>query len=163
MNRQMIIQTNSRKPSQPLVYKTLCISFTAHVYITCLFSYAGCRSNCRQRYLNEIWKKWYFYWRKTVTVFWNWGVIIGLGTDLKMVNKQNLNHRSLTWSSWVEQSPQKIYTGQIQPWSIMMTSSNGNNFRVTGHLCGEFTGPRWIPHTNASDAGLWCFLWSASE
>ena len=27
----------------------------------------------------------------------------------------------------------------------MMTSSNGNNFRVTGHLCGEFTGPRWIP------------------
>ena len=26
-----------------------------------------------------------------------------------------------------------------------MTSSNGNIFRVTGHLCGEFTGPRWIP------------------
>ena len=25
--------------------------------------------------------------------------------------------------------------------------SNGNIFRVTGHLCGEFTGPRWIfPH-----------------
>ena len=28
---------------------------------------------------------------------------------------------------------------------VMMTSSNGNNFRVTGHLCGEFTGLRWIP------------------
>ena len=28
----------------------------------------------------------------------------------------------------------------------MMTSSNGNIFHVTGHLCGEFTGPRWIPH-----------------
>ena len=27
----------------------------------------------------------------------------------------------------------------------MMTSSNGNIFRVTGHLCGKFTGPRWIP------------------
>ena len=27
----------------------------------------------------------------------------------------------------------------------MMTSSNGNIFRVTDHLCGEFTGPRWIP------------------
>ena len=27
--------------------------------------------------------------------------------------------------------------------------------------CGEFTGPRWIPHTKASDAELWCFLWSA--
>ena len=39
----------------------------------------------------------------------------------------------------------------------MMTSSNGNIFRVTGHLCGEFTGPRWIPRTKASDAELWCF------
>ena len=45
----------------------------------------------------------------------------------------------------------------------MMTSSNGNIFRITGHLCGEFTGPRWIPRTKASDAELWCFLWSASE
>ena len=45
----------------------------------------------------------------------------------------------------------------------MMTSSNGNIFRVTGHLCGEFTGPRWIPRTKASDAELWCFLWSAYE
>ena len=26
------------------------------------------------------------------------------------------------------------------------------NCRVTGHLCGEFTGHRWIPHTKASDA-----------
>ena len=40
----------------------------------------------------------------------------------------------------------------------MMTSSNGNIFRVTGHLCGEFTGLRWIPRTKASDAELWCFL-----
>ena len=40
----------------------------------------------------------------------------------------------------------------------MMTSSNGNIFRVTGHLCGEFPGPRWIPRTKASDAELWCFL-----
>ena len=29
--------------------------------------------------------------------------------------------------------------------SYMMTSSNGKIFRVTGHLCGEFNGPRWIP------------------
>ena len=28
---------------------------------------------------------------------------------------------------------------------IMMTSSNGNIFRVTGHLCGEFTSDRWLP------------------
>ena len=48
-------------------------------------------------------------------------------------------------------------------WLIMMTSSNGNIFCVTGPLCGEFTGHRWIPLTKASDAELWCFLWSAPE
>ena len=47
--------------------------------------------------------------------------------------------------------------------TYMMTSSDGIIFRVTGHLCGEFSGPRWIPHTKASDAELWCFLSSASE
>ena len=38
---------------------------------------------------------------------------------------------------------------------VMMTSSNGNIYRVTGHLCGEFTGLRWIPRTKASDAELY--------
>ena len=42
-----------------------------------------------------------------------------------------------------------------------MTSSNENIFRATGHLCGEFTGHRWIPRTETSDAELWCLLWSA--
>ena len=36
----------------------------------------------------------------------------------------------------------------------MMTSWTGNIVRVTGHLCGEFTGHRWIPCTKASDAEL---------
>ena len=30
-------------------------------------------------------------------------------------------------------------------YSFMKTSSNGNIFHVTGLLCGEFTGERWIP------------------
>ena len=46
---------------------------------------------------------------------------------------------------------------------FMMTSSNGNIFRVTGHLCGEFTGDRWIPRPVANDMDLWCFLSSAPE
>ena len=33
----------------------------------------------------------------------------------------------------------------------MMTSSNGNIFRVTGHLCGEFTGPAQRPVTRSFD------------
>ena len=35
------------------------------------------------------------------------------------------------------------------------------HYYVTDPLCGEFTGHRWIPRTKASDAKLWCFLWSA--
>ena len=45
----------------------------------------------------------------------------------------------------------------------MMTSSNGSIFRITGPLCEEFTGHRWIPPTKASDTELWWFLWSAPE
>ena len=51
-----------------------------------------------------------------------------------------------------------IYTWRIYPdiirfttpLCIMMTSSNGNIFRVTGPLCGEFTGP-----VNSSHKGQW--------
>ena len=45
----------------------------------------------------------------------------------------------------------------------MITSWNGNIFRVTGPLWGESIGHRWIPQTQSSDAELWCFLWSAPE
>ena len=51
----------------------------------------------------------------------------------------------------------------LSPTDAMMTSSNENIFRVTGLLCGEFTGHRWIPHTKASGVELWRSLWSASE
>ena len=40
----------------------------------------------------------------------------------------------------------------------MMTSSNGNIFRVTGPL-----NSLWIPLTKASDAELWCFLCCTPE
>ena len=39
-----------------------------------------------------------------------------------------------------------------------MVSSNVGIFCVTGPLCGEFTGHRWIPLTKASDAELKYFL-----
>ena len=46
----------------------------------------------------------------------------------------------------------------------MMTSSNGNIFRVTGPLWRESTCHRWIPFTKVSDAELWCvffiFAWT---
>ena len=39
--------------------------------------------------------------------------------------------------------------------NFTMTSSNGNIFRVTGHLCGEFIGHRWVPRTKANDTSSW--------
>ena len=41
---------------------------------------------------------------------------------------------------------------------VMMMSSNGNIFRVTGPSCREFTGHQWIPHTEASDTELDVFF-----
>ena len=43
---------------------------------------------------------------------------------------------------------------KIRVTSLVMTSSNGNIFRVIDPLWGEFTGLRWIPRTKASDAEL---------
>ena len=40
-----------------------------------------------------------------------------------------------------------------------MTSSNGDIFRVTGPLQGEFIGHRWIPLPKGSDAEIWFFLY----
>ena len=57
-----------------------------------------------------------------------------------------------------------IARSSLIPYCIMMTSSNGNIFRVTGHLCGEFTSHRrWILRTKAIDVELWYFLWSVPE
>ena len=44
-----------------------------------------------------------------------------------------------------------------------MTSSIVNIFRVTEPLYWKFTDDRWIPLTEASDAKLWRFPWSAPE
>ena len=46
---------------------------------------------------------------------------------------------------------------------FIITSWNGNIFRVNSPLCGELTGHGWIPLTKTSDAELWCFLWYAPE
>ena len=43
---------------------------------------------------------------------------------------------------------------------IMMTPSNGNVFRVSGPLWGEFTGDRWTPRTKASGAFSLICAWT---
>ena len=44
------------------------------------------------------------------------------------------------------------------PQDLMIGLPNGNIFRVTGLLRGEFTHHWWIPHRKASDAEPWCFF-----
>ena len=57
-----------------------------------------------------------------------------------------------------------LYVTFMDVLRVMMTSSNGNIFHVTGPLCGKFTGHRVIPlTTKASDVKLWLFLWSTPE
>ena len=74
-----------------------------------------------------------------------WGLLFGISRSHRPSCIVTTNHSS----------------SDRNPLNCMMTSSNGNIFRVTGHLCGEST--RWILRTKASDAELWCFLWSVSE
>ena len=83
-----------------------------------------------------------------------WLVFTMRHTSLTIPMIINLAHRIL----WCCPLPCLFYVQN--PLLCMMTSSNGNIFHVTGHLCGQFTGHRWIPRTKASDAELWYFLWS---
>ena len=77
-----------------------------------------------------------------------------LGEGVYFINPLSLSFRLWSFVSALSRMP--------KTW-LMMTSSDGNIFRVTGHLCGEFTGHRWITRTKASDEELWCFHWSAFQ
>ena len=67
---------------------------------------------------------------------------------------------SLLTHIWVV-SPRLGYHQAVR--NAIMTSSNGNIFRVTGPFGGESTCHRWIPLTKASDGEFWCLLWSVPE
>ena len=58
-------------------------------------------------------------------------------------NSNSSGSSSCRWSV----SPSQLHNRKFELGSMrsMMTSSNGNFFRVTGHWWGEFTGCRWIP------------------
>ena len=104
-----------------------------------------------------------------IPLFGKWEVFVevkpaksSLSNKLRLVDKDGGSY--VAENDKNTHTPTAVTANRIQVFFLaMMTSSNGNIFRVTGHLCGEFTGPRWIPHTKASDAELWCFLWSTSE
>ena len=81
---------------------------------------------------------------------------ISISIDSKITRLKKI---SISFSQDLRLNDEKIFERQSvknnRSWPVckiansmtMMTSSNGNIFRVTGHLCGEFTGHRWISHT----------------
>ena len=78
---------------------------------------------------------------------WRWRCLL----EIFVMWKNNCHILEVLWTTHISRNVINQYTGWYlgsQFWvapQFMMTSSNGNIFRVTGHLCGEFTGPRWIP------------------
>ena len=86
---------------------------------------------------------------KPMLTYYRWDPMALSLEDLKIpFNKTRLKISCLKWRPDLQMA---------NTLSIMMTASNGNISRVTGHLCGEFTGHRWIHRSKASDAELWCF------
>ena len=115
---------------------------------------------------------------------WNFMVILSVHSGFTWLNCQNslrlfhwhgANHMipRCHWSDpevygWIpplrkhnqaRQTTNRVY-GDEDALYTMMTSSNGNIFRVTGPLYGKLIGHQWIPLTKASDDVL---FWSAPE
>ena len=57
----------------------------------------------------------------------------------------------IAWTDYLKQT--FLISLKSDCYLYTMTSSNGN----------IFTGHRWVPHTKATDAELWCLLWSLRE
>ena len=67
---------------------------------------------------------------------------------LRTIHPENLAHSSpfaLLYREALGSTMRNIGKYISHQRKLMMTSSNGNFFRVTGPLCGEFIGHRWIP------------------
>ena len=63
--------------------------------------------------------------------------------------------------TYFENSTMHILIVTFNMWTFnhaMMTSSNGNLFRVIGPLCGEFTGHCWIPLTKPVTRSFYVFF-----
>ena len=100
-------------------------------------------------YYEFLWNSW-----DILTYFINQGIYSLSGKALNHQISWKFAWRCLSYRSEIWQaSRQRCCRGACQISECMMTSWNGNIFRVTGHLCGEFTGPRSVI---SSHKGQWC-------
>ena len=75
------------------------------------------------------------------------GYFIQCGIDFKTDHRSVYIRCRLGYFAYLQAATCKERMGIANPKSPIMTSSNGNIFLVTGPLCREFTGHRWIPLT----------------
>ena len=78
-------------------------------------------------------------------------------TSTTLWSRHLQRHFNGIWSLHLHSNVNKLFFC-LGPILHMVMLSNGNIFRVTNHLCGEFIGPRWLPRTKASDTELWGFF-----
>ena len=75
-------------------------------------------------------------WIRNYILMKRWDVI----TFLALTSTASLWNRR-----WIRTWVNNYITWRIEEFNNIMTSSNGNIFRVTGPLCGEFAGPGEFP------------------
>ena len=85
------------------------------------------------------WKAMLFW--KCLYPYFNFKWLFDVATEVKILLWHTYCWYRVSWST------RENFSYPRHSSSNMMTSSNGNIFRVTCHLRGEFTGPRWIPRT----------------
>ena len=111
----------------------------------------------------------YIYW---VCSSWVFHFLRWLEQLNTVLTKDGSPHTGYTFTSWVGAfSNVRLECALSVPSIRNFANAVGlgkswwrhQTFRVTGHLWGGFTAPRWIPRTKSSDAEFWCFLWSAPE
>ena len=79
--------------------------------------------------------------RKTSLV----SIVMGMGHVIILTNTFKVLKAYFANLIDTTQNETLTYQNPIFDEYFMMTSSNGNIFRVTGPLCGEFTGPAEFP------------------
>ena len=86
------------------------------------------------------------------------------------VDSHHKGQVGLSFSAFFAVSPSNLLDISYKPFVNNINTSHNLSikmylliFCVIGHLCGEFTRHWWIPRTKASEAELWCFLWSTPE
>ena len=117
--------------------------------------------------LSSVYNMWHFVHIATVFdhfVCVSW--LIGSKSFPNLVNLWIVVKLQTNWFFTVKTKRAKWHGQKPIHWSQLLSHDNvmkWKHFLRYWPLCGEFTGDRWIPRTKASDADIWCFLWSARE